>query len=178
MPDRAPLDDITVVGAGSSGLACATVPARARRKVLMREGHDDVGHRFNDDFQRPENWSGPEHVLTEISSADICPDFEYHPFDSGTVSDPRRGKISGAGATVTVLSRAARPTGRNTGSRVAGSCPHGTGTAHDWPTQAATMLITNAFNIHTAATRRQLSSPRNSGTKPNRKESPCWSKTS
>lgn len=89
MPDVASLDDITVVGAGPSGLACAIVLARAGRKVVVREWHGDVGHRFHDDFQGLENWSRPEDVLAEMTAAGIAPDFEHHPFDSGTVFDPR-----------------------------------------------------------------------------------------
>ena len=97
MPDMAPLDDVTVVGAGPSGLACAIVLARAGRKVVVREWHADVGHRFHDDFQGLENWSHAEDVLDEMRSAGIATDFECHPFDHGTVFDPagRRYPVRG-----------------------------------------------------------------------------------
>lgn len=88
MTDVLAHDDITVVGAGPSGLACAIVLARAGRQVTVREWHSDVGHRFHDDFQGLENWSRTQDVLDELRAADIATDFEFHPFDRGTVFDP------------------------------------------------------------------------------------------
>jgi len=88
MTDVLARNDITVVGAGPSGLACAIVLARAGRRVTVREWHSDVGHRFHDDFQGLENWSRPQDVLDELRAVGIATDFEFHPFDSGTVFDP------------------------------------------------------------------------------------------
>lgn len=81
-------NDVTVVGAGPAGLACATVLARAGRRVTVREWHCDVGYRFHDDFQGLENWSRADDVLAEMRAAGIATDFEFHAFDSGTVFDP------------------------------------------------------------------------------------------
>ena len=89
--------DITIVGAGPSGLACAIVLARAGRRVIVREWKSDVGHRFHDDFQGLENWTHDEDVLDELASAGIAADFEWHGFDTGTVFDPtgRRHQVHG-----------------------------------------------------------------------------------
>ena len=40
-----------IVGAGPAGLVCAIVLAKTSRRVVVREWHQDVGHRFHDDFQ-------------------------------------------------------------------------------------------------------------------------------
>lgn len=48
---------IEIVGAGPAGLVCAIVLANANRRVVVREWHEDVGHRFRDHFQRLENWT-------------------------------------------------------------------------------------------------------------------------
>ena len=69
--------DITIVGAGPSGLVCATVLARAGRKVIVREWHRDVGHRFHGDFQGLENWTDPQDVLEELVSAGINISFDH-----------------------------------------------------------------------------------------------------
>ena len=97
MSDLITQDEITVVGAGPSGLACAIVLARAGRRVTVREWHSDVGHRFHDDFQGLENWSSSEDILAEMRAAGIETGFEYHPFDKGTVFDPagRRYPVRG-----------------------------------------------------------------------------------
>ena len=91
-------DEITIVGAGPAGLACAAVLARAGRRVTVREWHSDVGHRFHDDFQGLENWSRDTDVLEELRGAGIAADFEHHAFDTGTVFDPagRRYPVRGA----------------------------------------------------------------------------------
>nr|WP_306264832.1 NAD(P)-binding protein [Pararhizobium sp. IMCC3301] len=81
-------NDITIVGAGPSGLACAIILARAGRRVTVREWKPDVGHRFNGDFQGLENWSRDADVLDELVGAGIAADFERHAFVSGTVFDP------------------------------------------------------------------------------------------
>jgi flavin-dependent dehydrogenase len=81
-------NDITIVGAGPSGLACAIVLAKAGRRVTVREWKRNVGHRFHDDFQGLENWTRDTDVLDELARAGIAADFEHHTFVTGTVFDP------------------------------------------------------------------------------------------
>jgi flavin-dependent dehydrogenase len=79
-------DDITIVGAGPSGLACAIVLAQAGRRVTVREWHSGIGHRFHDEFQGLENWSHTKDVLDEMHAAGVDTNFEFHPFDRGIAS--------------------------------------------------------------------------------------------
>lgn len=72
-------DEITVVGAGPAGLVCATVLARAGRRVVVREWHGNVGARFHGDLQGLENWSDETDVLEELESCGIGPGFDAHP---------------------------------------------------------------------------------------------------
>ncbi|MEE3090333.1 MAG: NAD(P)-binding protein, partial [Candidatus Thermoplasmatota archaeon] len=48
---------VTVMGAGLSGLAAATLLARAGREVHVHDIRADSGARFDGDFQALENWS-------------------------------------------------------------------------------------------------------------------------
>jgi len=68
---------------------CAITLARAGRRVVLREWHNDVGARFHDDFQGLENWSARQDVLEELTIAGIAADFEYHPVSQGHVLDTR-----------------------------------------------------------------------------------------
>lgn len=80
---------ITVVGAGPAGLACAITLAKSGRRVVVREWHTGVGHRFHDDFQGLENWSDERDVLHELGAAGITASFEHHPVSWGTIFDSR-----------------------------------------------------------------------------------------
>ena len=48
---------VHIMGAGLSGLAAATVLAKAGREVHVHDIRDDSGARFDGDFQALENWS-------------------------------------------------------------------------------------------------------------------------
>jgi len=76
---------LTVVGAGPAGLACAIALARGGRRVVVREWHADVGHRFHGDFQGLENWSDEQDVLEELRLAAIEPTFDRQPVYEGSV---------------------------------------------------------------------------------------------
>lgn len=81
--------DITIVGAGPAGLVCATVLARAGCRVIVREWHSDVGHRFHDDFQGLENWTDTRDALVELVSAGINTSFEHAGVSHGIVFDSK-----------------------------------------------------------------------------------------
>ena len=48
---------INIMGAGLSGLAAATILAKAGKEVHVHDIRDDSGARFDGDFQALENWS-------------------------------------------------------------------------------------------------------------------------
>ncbi|PTX41282.1 flavin-dependent dehydrogenase [Allosediminivita pacifica] len=78
---------IEIVGAGPAGLVCAIVLAKANRRVVVREWHQDVGHRFHDDFQGLENWSATQNVLDELADAGVAADFDHRSVTEGIVFD-------------------------------------------------------------------------------------------
>jgi flavin-dependent dehydrogenase len=88
---------VTIAGAGPAGLAAAITLARAGRQVVVREWHDNVGHRFHGDFQGLENWSDTRDVLDELDEAGIPVNFECHQVARGTVFDSR-GRAHEVGA--------------------------------------------------------------------------------
>ncbi|MEC8141903.1 MAG: FAD/NAD(P)-binding protein, partial [Candidatus Thermoplasmatota archaeon] len=48
---------IHIMGAGLSGLAAATILAKAGKEVHVHDVRSDSGARFDGDFQALENWS-------------------------------------------------------------------------------------------------------------------------
>ena len=65
MPSARP---VTVAGAGLSGLAAATVLARAGKEVHVHDIREDSGARFDGDFQALENWSMDVDFFDQLAS--------------------------------------------------------------------------------------------------------------
>ena len=80
--------EITIAGAGPSGMTAAIILAKAGYRVRVFEQRSGVGGRFNDDFQGLENWSRVEDVLDEIKALGIEPTWWCRPFSGMTVYDP------------------------------------------------------------------------------------------
>ena len=59
---------VTVMGAGLSGLAAATLLARAGREVHVHDIRADSGARFDGDFQALENWSMDEDFFDQLDA--------------------------------------------------------------------------------------------------------------
>lgn len=78
---------IEIAGAGPAGLAAAITLARAGRRVKVYEAHDEVGHRFQGDFQGLENWSSAADVLEVMRSHGLSTDFRHQPMAVGTAYD-------------------------------------------------------------------------------------------
>ncbi|HEB79136.1 MAG TPA: NAD(P)/FAD-dependent oxidoreductase [Rhodospirillales bacterium] len=79
--------EVTVVGAGPAGLACAIALARAGRRAVVREWRKTIGARFHGDLQGLENWSDETDVLKELESSGIVPSFDAHPVYNGVAFD-------------------------------------------------------------------------------------------
>jgi flavin-dependent dehydrogenase len=80
---------ITIVGAGPAGLASAIALARSGRRVVVKEWHATVGHRFHGDFQGLENWSSDQNVLNELTANGIAPTFDHLAVFQVTLFDSR-----------------------------------------------------------------------------------------
>lgn len=85
--DSAAHDEISIVGAGPAGLACAIVLARSGRRVVVHEHQNRVGARFHGDFQGLDNWTGDCDVLDDLRVHGIEPNFECHPVRGGIAFD-------------------------------------------------------------------------------------------
>ncbi len=79
--------DISIVGAGPAGLACAIALACAGYRVIVHEQRAHVGGRFHGDFQGLENWSSDENVLEELTRNGIVVSFDHRAVDSGVAFD-------------------------------------------------------------------------------------------
>lgn len=78
---------VEIAGAGPAGLAAAITLARAGRRVVVHEMHNEVGHRFGGDFQGLENWSSETDVLAVLREQGLATDFTALPCHEGTAFD-------------------------------------------------------------------------------------------
>lgn len=88
--------EINIVGAGPGGLTAAITLAKNGYDVNLYEQNDDVGLRFNGDFQGLENWSDPEDTLDILIRIGIGINFLCHPYygTDGYFIGPKKEKIS------------------------------------------------------------------------------------
>lgn len=71
---------ITIVGAGPAGLTAAITLAKNGDDVILYEQNNDVGLRFNGDFQGLENWSDEEDTLDILNRIGIKINFLCYPY--------------------------------------------------------------------------------------------------
>ncbi len=80
---------VEIAGAGPAGLAAAITLARAGRRVIVHEAHDEVGYRFGGDFQGLENWTTREDVLAVMAELGLSTEFTAAPGRRVTAFDAR-----------------------------------------------------------------------------------------
>ena len=86
-------ETVEIVGAGPAGLVAALSLRKAGLRVRVYEERDDVGHRFNGDFQGIENWSEKEDVLNQLRDIGVEINFHCVPFHGGVVYGPERERV-------------------------------------------------------------------------------------
>ena len=64
---------VDILGAGLSGLAAATILAKAGREVHVHEIRKDSGARFDGDFQGIENWTSQTDFFDEMKAWGLDP---------------------------------------------------------------------------------------------------------
>ncbi|GIK61842.1 MAG: NAD(P)/FAD-dependent oxidoreductase [Ignavibacteriota bacterium] len=86
---------VTVVGAGPAGLTAAISLARSGYDVNLYEQNNNVGLRFNGDFQGLENWTDEEDTLKILSRIGIKINFLCHPYsgNDGLFYGPKLKKV-------------------------------------------------------------------------------------
>ena len=73
---------IDILGAGLSGLAAATILAKAGKEVHVHEIRKDSGARFDGDFQGIENWTSDIDFFEEMREWGLNPDeFKSNAFE-------------------------------------------------------------------------------------------------
>ena len=65
---------IDILGAGLSGLAAATILAKAGKEVHVHRIRKDSGARFDGDFQGIENWTSENDFVDEMRSWGLEPE--------------------------------------------------------------------------------------------------------
>ena len=78
---------IRISGAGISGLTAAINLVKNDFDVIIYERGNDVGSRFNNDFQGLENWSTEEDILDILNSINVKTDFYYKSFNEADLID-------------------------------------------------------------------------------------------
>ncbi len=81
-------EPIHIIGAGPAGLTAAINLAKANIEVVVHEQNDNVGLRFNGDFQGLENWSTKEDTIDFLASVGISTVFLCKPYSELAVFTP------------------------------------------------------------------------------------------
>lgn len=81
-------EQIHIIGAGPAGLVAAINLARNDYSVTVYEMKEDVGTRFNGDFQGIENWSSDEDALAFLATIGISVNFRCTPYKDGVFFNP------------------------------------------------------------------------------------------
>ena len=76
---------VKILGAGPAGLSAAIVLAQAGFAVVVFERNNDVGGRFNNDYQGLENWSNEEDVIEDIRRVGLKEGIFCRPIYSGVI---------------------------------------------------------------------------------------------
>lgn len=93
LPDQySVMKQITILGAGLSGLTAGINLARKGYEVDVYERNDDVGMRFNGDMQGLENWSERKDILEELREMNIEISFDCDPFSKMTLTNCSKTK--------------------------------------------------------------------------------------
>jgi len=80
---------VKIMGAGLSGLAAATILARAGVEVHVHDVREDSGKRFDGDFQALENWSMDADFFDQLREWGFDPDeFKYTEFNEVDLIHP------------------------------------------------------------------------------------------
>jgi len=79
---------IHIVGAGPGNLVAAINLAKAGIETIIHEQGEDVGLRFNGDFQGLENWSFNSNVIEFLHSIGVSVNFRCEPYYGGEFYGP------------------------------------------------------------------------------------------
>ncbi|HDL18625.1 MAG TPA: FAD-binding protein, partial [Bacteroidetes bacterium] len=78
---------IHIIGAGPAGMIASIRLARAGYNAVVYEQHNNVGFRFNGDFQGIENWSTLEDAQIFLKQIGVEPNFTFVPHSQGSFFD-------------------------------------------------------------------------------------------
>lgn len=81
-------ETVKIAGAGISGLTSAIVLAKAGYKVKVFERNDDIGKRFNEDFQGLMNWGFNRDVLEFMKDIGLETNFWNKPIGEMEIFGP------------------------------------------------------------------------------------------
>ena len=87
-------EHVHAIGAGPAGLVAAITLAKNGHPVTVYEMNNDVGKRFNGDYQGIENWSTEEDAREFLEAIGIAMDFRFAPYADGDFFNPSGQKYN------------------------------------------------------------------------------------